>query len=395
MSADDIPPGDAPDSPGVHGDQKMKVDAFAKIRLDGPRFEKGRLPISALVELERYERLVREVAAAEWRAENPERSYLPKGFRSAFNLAITAVEEGSATPVLERDSASTPYERYYAQAADTVDAAFNALVSGFDLPESFDWTNSGDFRTFGDTLEEGDAIELRPGGNEPIRYTPAVRRAALPRLIAYPVIEDDEPRISEGAVAGRLVALDAEDRWFRLRHPVSETAVTGRYVDPELTSDLRAVLDSNAVAPVVRVTGNLRTIRGSIDQVDAHFVELFEVDGGHYSRRLIELATLSSGWLEGVDGDAGELVAFTALEAARDLLRELTRAGIPLPGIFPLEDGGVQLEWASPEQVTSVEVSPDVHFELMHLVVAGRVSDDAEASDIEGALAFLRRVVAP
>lgn len=174
---------------------------------------------------------------------------------------------------------------------------------------------------------------------------------------------------------------------------LGDREILGAYEGATLTGDLREVLDSNAQAPVIRVDGLLRYDEAgrAVRVVNALQVELFEVDGQPWSGRFIELATLDEGWQDGLTGDR---IQFSSLDASRDLLKAFHDEGRALPGIFPMEDGGVQLEWASPSFVTSVEISPDLDFSLYHLVVEGRQSESLDTQDFSEAVDFLRRVVA-
>ncbi|WP_448640279.1 hypothetical protein [Geodermatophilus sp. URMC 63] len=69
------------------------------------------------------------------------------------------------------------------------------------------------------------------------------------------------------------------------------------------------------------------------------------------SSRLRDLAVLERGWLDG----SGEPVAPVALEMAGDVLRRIARRGWRPPGVFPLIEGGVQLEWGPTALTPNVE----------------------------------------
>jgi hypothetical protein len=345
-----------------------------------------------LEELQRYERLVRKVAEQQWRAANPDRKSVPPQLADEFNLSIVAVEDGSAMPVLERDSISqSEWDPYLTDATVLIEQAFQALIQGKSLPSGFDWLMSQDFRDFGASLQGGEAIEFRPTSAYPIVYSAEVRDEVRERL-GTPVVGRLENVTRRGAIAGRLVRLDADAKTFKFRRlgdPASK-GINGKYSQPGLTADLRRILESNSVAPVVRVTGDLigppdaPPIRiGSVASV-----ELFEVDGMSSSARLIELAALEPGWNEG----HGMPVEFAALDAARDILLQLHQDSLAMPSVFPLEDGGVQLEWASPELVSSIEISPDVNFSLFRLVVGTRQSESQDTDQMPEAIDFARQV---
>ncbi len=58
-------------------------------------------------------------------------------------------------------------------------------------------------------------------------------------------------------------------------------------------------------------------------------------------RRLDELTTLASNW----DGSGAQSVDRGALRLAGAVIIQALRAGLPEPEIFPVPDGGVQIEW--------------------------------------------------
>lgn len=369
---------------------------FAKLRLEGDRFHDARLPISTLAELERYERLVVEAAAARWFRAHPARKYLPRGFRKSFHLVIADVEDGSATPVLERQEAATPYESYYEAGSLDVEAAFTAMIVGADLAQEYEWAyDNRDFVDFGKSLGDDEAINFHADDEEmPLRYTPEVRVSTLSRLVGSepPAVVDPVSVVTEGTVAGRLVKIDADAQSFGMRL-LGDFLIQGRYEEPERTDDLKVMIGSSAAAPVIRVDGLIRfDEQGRPEEIlDARDVELFEVDGQPWSRRFVELATLGEGWNEGV---GGARIEFPALDAARDILAAVQQAGRELPGVFPMEDGGVQLEWASPDRVSSVEIGRDLTFSLFDLVVDGRRVESVDTSVLSEAVDFVLRVTA-
>ena len=103
------------------------------------------------------------------------------------------------------------------------------------------------------------------------------------------------------------------------------------------------------------------------------------IDGEPWSSRFEKLAGLKQGWLDGMKG--GLPVAGGALNAARDILLYVKQREGGLPAIFPLEDGGILLEWAAKEAVASIEISPALSFYMLYtrrgagILTAGRARD--------------------
>lgn len=70
--------------------------------------------------------------------------------------------------------------------------------------------------------------------------------------------------------------------------------------------------------------------------------------------RLDQLVLLSYGW----DGDDAHAIDPFAVRMAWTLAEQALRAGFPEPEVFPVPDGGVQLEWHAGPVELEVEIEP-------------------------------------
>lgn len=383
----------------LEGEDFPPTTPFARMELRGERFDGGRLPITSLVELERYRALVIAAATERWLAEHPG-DPLPDDFVASFELDLVDIGEGSA--VSEMEVVDTKYSTYYLAGRDEVEAAFQSIVAdNFKAEDRREWIATESFWDFGNTLSPYETLVVREDATvEPkIWINGATRQSRFDRArelfeppppapVEKPVVA--RPRNEEGTVAGRLNAIDAEKKTFRV-DTLRFGPVRGKYDSDELTEDLKRVLDSSARAPVVRVTGWIRYVEDEVTAITkAESVELLEIDGEPWSRRFVELATLDSGWLDGEAG--GEPVVFAAMEAARELLKRVRVAGRREPGIFPMEDGGIMLEWADLTEVASVEIWPDLSFHLFHTRRGEGVQRSEATRNIADAGAFVEGV---
>jgi hypothetical protein len=387
--------------------------AFTEFTLEGDRFERGRLPLDALAELQRYRDLLLAAAKRAWFRDNPGDD-LPQDFVIEFDVAISRVENGSAVSVLERPPSE--YGDYFDAGRDTVDAMFAQMVQGLapadldpepgdgepvltrDEREAFlDLAGSPSFRDFGATLGPEDKAIFADRHSD-IQFTMATRVKVLRPVVKRVREITKGRRHSESVVAGRLISLNAEKRNFTIKTLVFGD-VNGRYSDAAKTAELRAVLDSSAQAPVVRIEGKMSwTHRGLEKILDIDSVELFEVESEPWSRRLVELASLPPGWSEADDNE--DMISFPALDAAREIIRAVTAEETPFPGISPLEDGGVHVQWVTDDRATSVEIDPDaaVYAHTLHVADLGTESEvqtasDLETSNLEAAINFIREVL--
>ena len=73
---------------------------FLRPRLVGRRFDEHTLPLDILKDFSALEEMLIEVAKRQYLAAHPDRQRTPKGFTKGLELHLTAVEEGSAIPVI-------------------------------------------------------------------------------------------------------------------------------------------------------------------------------------------------------------------------------------------------------------------------------------------------------
>jgi len=373
---------------------------FARLYLSGERFDDGRLPVDSLAEIQRYQAVVLEAARREWRDAHPDED-LPANFDASFGLVIAKVEEGSADVVLERPSIAD-LDAYFERGRDDFERELLAVLDPtgpvtraplFVLPE---------FQDFGASLGDGEGLQVRPYNKTLSPRVAAITRAEREGVLARrreelaPEIEMVAPEIELpmqgvrrpqiGAVAGRLSELSPDNRSFHIK-TLHYGVLKGFYKRVDLTEDLKAVLDNTSKAPVVRIKGQLQFPEGRRPRIwDADDVELLEIDGQPWSRKLVELASLGPDW----DGEApgAEMISFPALDATRDLMLQFAEAGKPLPSIFGTEEGGVSLEWSSKESVATIEIGSEAEFVLYHLPEGSENGSEEETLDFGRALAF-------
>ena len=335
---------------------------FARLRLAGGRYEEEGYPLVGLPELARYERLIFEVARALWRRDNPDRRRMPRNFGEQLDLRLSRVEAGSVTPVLGRGTGVdgqyplAGLGDYFEHAREAVDEAFAELVESGVLPATFPVEAVGSLAQFGKSLRDDEAVYFRTGTDRSFAYNQRIRKRLLTTGQVNEVTRD-------GVLLGRLTALDADARTFTLTM-LSAAAVPGRYEDRELTSVFRELLNESRLATVVRLEARFTEVGGDlVTRIDDVWdVEEFAVADLPSADRLMDLAYLEEGWLNG----GGGAISFAALDFARDVLTGVGAAGLQAPKVFPMEDGGVQLEWidAARGLTVSVDISADVDVEF-------------------------------
>ncbi len=361
------------------------------------------MPVAALAELQRYQELVRAAAELEWEKEHPGEG-LPSDFDESFSLVLKDIKPGSATSVLE--SRKSAYEPYFERGRSELEREIAVIEQWLDdsnpqavSPQPLDLPllDQPEFLALGSSISDAASFSISADRGRRIEITPTLRNRGI-RPLAARRAEALTPAAQEiafektsefGEVAGHLVQLDAETRSFKLvplrygGHKIS-----GRYKSDTLTPELREHLDSPEKRTIVRLKGTLRYHGTKLARLlQTSEVNALTLDSKPWSRRFIELATLEEGWSE--DGE-GKPIDFLALDAAREILEAVLESQRSLPGIFPMVDGGVQLEWSSPDFVTNIEISPGLSFYLFDLAVDSLSSTSVETDDLAKAKSFVR-----
>jgi hypothetical protein len=329
----------------------MNFEEYLRPRLEGRRFEKHSIPLDVLRDLAALEDLIKEVARWRYFQENEGRSRLPRGFSEKVVLTLTAVEEGSAIPVLALMFASLfpPAEQvFYEQAREAIISAVRAAERN-ESPTRFLPANAlAFFNRFGRNLRDGEAIVLAPDNPDaPARLTKDVRRRLV---LASKEIKEIAEEIE---IRGVIHEADQSTKTFQI------TLADGSKINGPITAahrknifeafnayDKRAKI---AIRGVGKFSRNQRL--QSIESVD----ETTMLDPLDIPARFDELKLLRNGWLDG-DGvppssEGLDWLISTMADKYPDLL--------PLPYAYPLPEGGIQFEWS----LGSHEVSLDLDLE--------------------------------
>lgn len=371
-----------------------------RVRLTGARFEGGRLPIDSLVELQKYQDIVRIAAEAGWRQEHPGED-LPGELRESVSLAIDRIDEGSADVFLAFEQHQV-YLQYQTEAQDAADAIIVAAYSGAPIPvlPAHSEKEDAEFREsvaqVGSTLGPDQSIEFYPDGpdSQPVTITIETHREAVAHLsrIEDFLLPPDLALNKQGllsieeSLVGRITTLYADDDKFDFVLG-DGSELRGWYrQNPALLEDLRDVVNPTAKGALTRISGSLQYKDGRPFRFwEASAIERVEFDDTAWGERLTSFAALPSGW---DDGDGAQITS-VALEGAQMVLRSVVQMRVEPPGVFPTSEGGVLIEWAGPTKVLSVEVLPDGSFEMFSLGRDQREGTHAATADLMQAVAFV------
>lgn len=156
----------------------------AEVKLNGARFHEHSIPLDALGELERFGKIVCEIARHLYLRDNPSRQRLSPKITRTFDLRMTQVREGSAiaainAPVMERQGDLMPGDPYLVRALrhslDVINYVNdNTTDAGMSFP-SLPPEAVEQFSMWGRSLQDDESIALLPVGGGEAKFTHASR----------------------------------------------------------------------------------------------------------------------------------------------------------------------------------------------------------------------------
>jgi hypothetical protein len=302
-----------------------------------------------------FEGLIVETAKWLYIEQNTNRSRVPRGFAKGFSLHISGVEPGSAIPVFERkrmdqagvlfpsEHLQSEYSDWFDKARDRVldvikasaaNQAIDALLPKHLMPY---------FDSFGRSLRESERIEfIRSGDDVPIVYDARIRKSI--------VLQTAEQYRVEELLRGSISELDVEKSTLTFKL-INGRKIQGGYIK-EVRQQAVEALSSYGEALVMAECVVVRDNGDNILAVE-NITRIETLDARDVPARLEALALLRAGWLDG-----------QGMALPREGLKWLSREwaaswpeDLPLPYVYPMPSGDVQLEWTSDTVSTSAEIN--------------------------------------
>lgn len=328
----------------------MKIQPFLQPRLTGPRFEDHAIPLEFLKDLAVLDEMVSEVAKWRFLQANPSRKRSRRGFTEGISLGLSAVEQGSAMPLICLFIASNlliapENQMYFEEARDAIIGAIGAAEQNKSVTDHLPEKALSYFDRFGRSLRDGEAIEFEaPNRAAPVRLTKETRRRLV--LAASNVNELTD----ELVVHGTIPEADQHERSFELQ------LLDGRKVRaPMAGQHIDAILEAfNGYAQGLRVRlrGVGRFNRNNRLQSFESIEDISFLDPLDVAVRLDELKLVQNGWLEGV----GIAPDHTGLDWLATSFDTYMPEELPLPHVYPTPDGGVRMEWSLETKEASLEI---------------------------------------
>jgi hypothetical protein len=230
---------------------KNRTCLFTTLAFKGPRFDGHALDLAVLPELTAYRTLLIETAKELWRAANPGRERLPKGFESRLSLGIHEIQAGSLVlPILRQvmqddDEFPIDIDDEFSRGARIIDDVLARVAAGQQPPHDLPAAIIPLFDDLGKTLADDEWLEIRPtGAVQPIRWDAGSRE----RIAAW------IPRTYTDSVEyrGEVTQADVEGCTFTLKLDVGDK-VTGKFSSDQESFVTQALQAHQTVR--LRVTG--------------------------------------------------------------------------------------------------------------------------------------------
>ena len=359
------------------------MSEFLRPRMIGPRFAGGKIPLEMLGDFSVLRQLVIAVAKGRYLEGNPNRKRSPRGFADRISLALTGIEKGSATPIIdvEFDPPQAPggpqlpgmpgtFERYFVEARDAIVDAIAAAEADSLTSEHLPEKCLGYFDRIGRGLREGESIEFTsPASTRPARLTKESRRRLV---LASQISEMTEevrlrgaiPEADQGRMSFELLLAEGRKIVAAMHDEHQEVVleVFNGYKD-DRKALIRGIGKYDRQGSLVRLE--------SIEDIVA--IDLLDVPS-----RLDELRELASGWLDG-EGVALDPSFLDWLSVTFD---RLYPDELPLPHIYPTVEGGVQAEWSLSSHEVSLSVDVVTHVGEWHVLNTDTNVEDTKSLDL-------------
>lgn len=371
---------------------------FARITLEGARFDRARIPLESLQELVRYENLVIAAAKAQWKKKHPDEEISNEVIEAA-KLSMTQLIEGSAISVLERPTANVSpevgetIEDGRNEVEDLIDRVASGKLRAADFP---DWADDDNFWDLGKSLHDGETMHIAH----------SARRSSSTTTVSLPIRKQfieplkrkvkGQPTESFRLMKGKVTGLSLTKKRFQLETdelgevnlPYKPADMPADLIEPDLIDLLSDSADATTCIPQPAL------ILARLSFRKERFVKIHEATFWARcndpfvpaAKKLSSLSELEDGWLN--EGSPRPQPKTLALAGA--VLSVIRNAGLtPPPGIFPTEEGGVLLEWATADYVFSIEVESDNNIVAYGLYPQQR---EGESTEVDSP-AFLARVI--
>ncbi len=352
---------------------------FLKPKLNGARFEGHAVPLELFKDFAALQEMLVEVAKAEYKKEHPQRERIPRNFTAEIDLRLTGIEDGCALlsiclVVAGQLFPNSPNLVYFERARAAVIESIAAADSGAVPRIAPDLLNY--FDRFGRSLRPGESISFHQDERD-VALTPEIRQ----RLMVHAQAKEWS---EEAALRVRVSEVDKSKGTFQLELPTGAKLIGGELAEPYRAVILEAFSRYEAGREnYVLVQGVFRRERGGQLRAIESIEHVTPLDPLDVVLRLDELSKLQEGWLNG----EGVPPSPALLDTLKKAFEDSFDSDLPLPYLYPTEEGGIQAEWTLNGWEISLEFEPEgqkAEYEAINLKDASSQSFELNPADQSG-----------
>ena len=371
----------------------MSAESFLRLRLTGDRFEGHAIPLGFLKDLAVLEKMIVEVAKAEFLKEHHGYQRVPRGFTKGIELKLTGIEEGSAVAVISLNVVPSPQFwnlPYFERAREALVYMIGAAEQNRSITEYLSEKTLRSFDRFVRNLRDNEAIEFTtPTRDTSAKLTKESRQRLVPAtvgdggptgetMISYMKSEAIPDALSikelteETTVRGTVPEADQDHMTFEVQpivgQKVKKVPIPPQHLDTILEAFRRYKDGTRVLLQGVGRFDQVNHLLG-FDSIE-HISILKALD---ISAQLDDLRLMKNGWLEG-EGLAPPPEGLDWLSQAFD---DHYSENLPPPYLYPTEEGGVQAEWSFKQDEVSLRIDLGSHAGGWHAL---NMETDADAS---------------
>ena len=341
--------------------ENLEDQAFLEPRLTGKRFENHAIPLELFKDFSALEELIIELAKYAYKQENRDRQRLPKGFTKNISLKLSGIGEGSAIPKIildiQNQDHANEYKKYFDNSKEMILRGVSAAnnideqISHY-IPEEY----LSYFDKIGRSLKDDEALELSPNNED---NKAIINKSTRKLLLSSSRLEEITEEI---VVRGKIFELDQKENIFTLQS--SEGISVKAPVNSQHKSTILEAFNNyeSGVKVLIQCLGCFNRNNKLISIQTVEHVSLLDIND--VPSRIDELRFLKDGWLDGI----GKAPLEEGLNWLSNQFDNYALEDMPLPLVFPTEEGNIQMEWSSDSFDISLEVDLTTQKAQLHIL---------------------------